>query len=116
MSVPCTRDKRHVGEAHVECTHSGEEDLTEEVRELSPAVGVVTAEQFRGFGVAENAGLVLREDSVARQSAQDAVEGVGIRAVLLRKLGDRARTTGESVGHAEVRGDAECLRPQRAAR
>ena len=99
-------DKRHVGEAHVECTRSGEEDLTEEVRELSPAVGVVTAEQFRDFGVSENAGLLLREDSVARQSAQDSVQGLGIRAVLLRKLGDRARTDGESVGYAEVRDDA----------
>jgi hypothetical protein len=53
------------------------------VSELAPAVVVVTAEQFRGFGVPEDTGLVFREDSVARQRPQDAMEGVGVCSVLL---------------------------------
>ena len=63
-------------------------DAAEEVREVAPAA---LAQHVRRLGVAEDAGLLLGEDAVARERAQDAVQRVRVGAGLARELVDRPR-------------------------
>ena len=65
----------------------------------------VAAQQLRRLGVAEDARLVLREDAVARERAQDPVQRVGVGARPPREVRDRPRPVGERVRDAEVGGD-----------
>jgi hypothetical protein len=87
------------------------EDAAEEVRERAPAA----AEELRRGRVREDTWLGLCEHPVARERAEDAMEGVGVAACTRGELGDRARSGGERLGDAEVGGDCGSTCGQAAA-
>ena len=79
-------------------------DTAEEVRERGPA----GAEQLLGdVRVAKHARLLLGEDAVARERAQEPVERVRVGAALLCELGHGPRAVGELPGDAQVGDDSE---------
>src|SRR5207249_7102190 len=73
------------------------------------------AQNLGGFGVAEDAGLLLGEDALARERAQEPVERLGVRADLARDLLDRPSAVGERIGHAELGHERRRARAERAS-
>jgi hypothetical protein len=79
------------------------------VREVVPAVA---REHLRRGRVAEDAGLVLGEDAVARERAQQTVQRVRVGTRLLRQLGHPPRAVGERLRDAQVGDDREGARDE----
>ena len=88
------------------------EHRSEEVRKLRPTVA---AQEVRRLGVAEDARRGFREDTVARERAQDPVERLRIRPGALRELGDGPGPGRKRLGDLQVGGEPERLRRHRTA-
>src|SRR5262249_15845320 len=84
--------------ARVERAYGAVKGATEEVREGAPAA----AEELRCGRVREDTRFRLGEDSVARERAEDAVEGVGVDAGPRGDVSDRPGPGGEHLGDIEV--------------
>jgi hypothetical protein len=82
------------------------------MREVVPPTA---PQQLGRGGVAEDAALLLGEDAVARERAEQAVQRIGVRADLARDLLDRTRPVRERVRDAELGDDGDRTRRHRAA-
>jgi hypothetical protein len=90
-----------------------EEHIAEQMGERGPPA---VDEELGGSGVAEDARLLLGEDAITRERAQEAVEDVGVDPGLARELVHRPRPFRERSRDLEVDHDRERLRRHRSAK
>ena len=90
-------------------------DAAEEVGEVAPRVVAIREQELGHCRVAEDARLFLCEDAVARQRAEEPVQGILVDTCLRCELGDRPRPVSELVGDTVIRDEPERLCRHRAA-
>src|SRR5262249_16246569 len=103
-----TRERRSPGP--IERADRGQPRLTEQVREIAPAV---PAEKLGGCGVREDSRPHFGEDAVARERAEDAPQRLRIGAVLACEVVDGTRPRRECVRDSEVGGNRSRTRDER---